>query len=103
MRGRGVDDPHARTLGHRHRLPRGIVVQAQHRKVRRMQGIAPGGILLALGIVEDDQLELGPRRQPGGDFQTGGAGGAVDENLQCHAASAVSSPAAIGARAAAGT
>ena len=58
MRGRGVDDAHARALGHRHSLARGIIMQAQNREIGRVKRLAARGWVFAAGVIKDDQREL---------------------------------------------
>ena len=79
MGGAGIDDPHLAAMGHFHRLARGIIVQAQHREIGGVEGFLAGGAAFALGIIQNDQRKFAPSGQPVGDFEAGGASGAIDE------------------------
>ena len=85
VRGRGVDHPHfAAGLDQGDGLACGIVRQAQDREIGRVERLGARGRILAPGLVEHDEIELGAPRQPFGDLEPGGAGGTVDEYAVGH-------------------
>ena len=86
MRGRGIDDPNLAASGQLYRFARRIVGQAEDREIRLVQGLAPGGGVLAPSFVQDQQRKFVPPRQPFGNFEAGGADRTINEYACRHRA-----------------
>ncbi len=87
---RGVYDARLRSFSQGHRLARGLVGQAEDREIGGVEGVAPRLGRLAAGLVENEQFELVPAREPIEDLEPGGSGSAVDEDRRGHDGSPVS-------------
>ena len=82
--GGGIDDARlaaGQGVDQRHRLARGIVVQAQDHHVHFAHQLLLGGGILAQCRVDADDLDAGHSGQAFADLQAGGSGLAVDENF----------------------
>ena len=90
MRSTGVEQlrrVRAEPIGHRHRLPRGLVGQAQHHEIDRRHHVAARRRVLALRRRQAFDRDLGQVFQAGADAEPGRAGLAVDEHawpVRCH-------------------
>ena len=83
MRRAGVDDLGslgAEPIGKRHRLPGGIVGQAQHDQIGPAHQLAARALVLALVRRDACDLEAGDAGEPAADFEARGAGLPVDEH-----------------------
>ena len=83
----GVDDAGRRILHHAYRLPGSVVRQAQKHQVRFVEEFLPLRRVLALILVDEQQLNVRPGRQTIVNLEAGGALLAVNIYLGFHGAS----------------
>lgn len=79
MRRAGVDHPHLGVGDGRHRLARRFVGQAQDGDVGGIDGLGAAPRILAVGLGQGQQAQVGAAAQPFVDLQAGGALVAIDE------------------------
>ena len=84
VRGRRINDPRFGRVRYRYRFLRGVIRQTKDNEIRIVQGLTTGFKILALVIIQRDQRKFATPRQPIGNFQTGGSGGAINENTMGH-------------------
>ena len=83
--GGGVDDPGVGVVDHGHRLPGGVIRQAEENQVGGVEALFPLRRVLALFLVDEQQLNVLPGGQAVVNLQAGGAFPAVDEYHRFHA------------------
>jgi len=86
VRGRGIDHAGHIIGDQRDRLARRIIGQAKDRDIGGVQRAGARLRILALGIIQHDQAELTPPRQPVSDFEASRPRRAVDKDLGRHQA-----------------
>ena len=84
VRGRGIDDPRAVIVDHRHRFDRRIIGQAEDDKITLVDRSPPRRRILAVRFRQLDQRKFFPPGQPLGNFQPGRAHGTVDKDRLRH-------------------
>ena len=71
--GGGVDDPGVGVFDHSHGLTGSVIGETQEDQVGGVQKLLPLGGVLALFVVDEQQLDVGAGGEPVIDLQTGGA------------------------------
>ena len=79
--GGGVDDPGLAAFGQGYRFDGGRVGQAQEDDVGGGDGVLPGGGILSQLLGQGQDIQVGSGSQTVGNPQAGGAGAAVNENI----------------------
>jgi hypothetical protein len=82
MGGARVENAHVRLLDPLHRIPGGIVGEAEHDDVRAVQRLPSGAGILAALPLQGDQRKIIPRPEPLVDPEAGRSGVAVDEDAR---------------------